>query len=231
MSQPEITPIKASFAPCPPGLPDAMYAAPEFNQQSILNEIGRVFRATKPVSTNSLGTPADGFGGTMQIAVDPALPIYLELATDPHTGASWVSTGALSAADFVSPSGRKAGFQASSDPNTFHWRSNLGYRISQMGDNGELVHIANMYVSPGGNAFGQNFASISVGNASSQFTENQHNQIIGLGSASFTGGVLAGQANNPGTITLSTGATIYLYLTINNDRTGVAQLAFSGASV
>lgn len=231
MSNSRIQPIKTDFAPCPPGLPDALYSTPEFNQQSVLNEINRVFGASKPVSTVSNAVPTNGPGGAMQIAIDPTLPLEVELAADPTTATSWTSAGTFAGLDFIDPSGRKAGVQIKGSSDTMNWQGNLGYNVYQLNGPTEKALIARIYAAPGGSAFGHNHVWILAGLSSSTYTVNGNHQVTGLDNIAIHAGVISGQANNPGTFTLGNGNLVYIYLTVSGDRNGVARMVFSSAAV
>lgn len=232
MSKSHISPTELDFAPCPPGLPDAMYATPDYNPQPAKNEINRIFSLTKPVSSNSTGTPSSSFGGIIEIAVDSDLPISLEMVNDSHTATSWVPSGSTDAADFIAPKGRKAGYIVNGGVGSFHWRANLGYNIFQLTSSGDKVLIGKAFVYAGGSDHGQNHAGIYVGNASSAFTVDSQMRILNLSPASFSGGVLGGQANNPGNIVLPTvGKTVHFYLMQSPHSQAVAKLALSSMAI
>lgn len=232
MSKSHISPTEADFAPCPPGLPDAMYATPTYNPQPAKNEIARVFSLTKEVSSNSMGTPSSSFGGSIEIAVDSTLPISLEIVNDPHVATSWVPSGSTKAADYIAPAGRKAGYIVDGSIGSFHWRANLGYNIYQLTLAGDKVLIGKAFVYAGGSPNGQNHAGIYVGNASSTFTVDTEMRIRSLQPSSFSGGVLGGQANNPGNINLPTaGKTVHFYLMQSTGPIGVAKLALSSMAI
>lgn len=232
MSKSKITPIQTDVWPCPPSAPDALYAAPEFNQGTVKLELERVFRATKKVSNNSTGVPDQTVSGAMQVAIDPLLPLEIELAMDPTTATSWAGDyGNFPNWDFIIPQGRKGGVQLVGSTDSMIWRGFLGYNVFQLTGPGERSLIARIYVSTAGNIFKFNHVSVNFGVSTSNFVVNGTKQITGIEPVALKSSVAAGQYNSPGSFTLGNGNLVYMYLTISDVQNGVGQLAFSSQSV